>query len=162
LSAVLIALGIVALLIGFVGCILPVLPGPPIGFLAILLVWAAQDWQAETFGYVTVLVLAGATILVTILDLMAPVIGAKKYGASKSGIWMSILGMLVGMIFFPPLGMLLGAFFGALAGEYMAGKADGEALKAAWGVFVGTMIGIFLKLAVCGVITFYFVRELFA
>ncbi len=162
MSAVLIALAIAALLVGFLGCIVPVLPGPPISFVAVLLVWGAQGWDAETFGAATVVVLAAATIIVTILDFVVPIWGAKKYGASSAGIWMSVLGMLLGIFFFPPFGMVLGAFFGALAGEYMAGKGDGDAWRAAWGVFVGTMLGVFLKLVVSGVITFYTVRELFA
>ena len=72
----------------------------------------------------------------------------------------SVLGMLVGMIWFPPFGLILGALAGALLGEFLVGKSEKEALRAAWGVFVGTMLGIGLKLIVSLAITIYFVVEL--
>jgi len=145
-----------------VGCVLPVLPGPPISFVAILLIFGAQGWQAETFGVTTVLVLGGAAVLVTILDFVTPLWGAKKYGASRMGIVGSIAGMIAGAIFFPPFGLILGAFVGALAGELIEGKQGSEATRAAWGVFIGTVIGILLKLGVCVAITVYWVREILA
>jgi len=160
MAVVLIILGIVLLLGGLVGCILPVLPGPPISFVGLLLLWWAREWNAESFGWVAVLVLGVLAIVVTVIDLVVPVWGAKRYGASKTGIWLSVLGMLVGMIVFPPFGMLIGAFVGALAGELLVGKREGEAAKAAWGVFVGTMAGIGLKLGVCLAITAVYVIEL--
>lgn len=160
MEIVLIGLGFLVLLTGLVGCILPVLPGPPISYVALILLWWVRDWHAESFGWPTMIILGLLTILVTILDFVVPAWGAKRYGASKSGVWLSILGMLIGMVLFPPFGMLLGAFVGALAGELMIGKKEGEAAKAAWGVFVGTMAGVGLKLAVSMAITVLYVIEL--
>jgi uncharacterized protein YqgC (DUF456 family) len=146
--------------VGLVGCVLPILPGPPISYVGLLVLWGVRGWDAGTFGLTAVLVLGALTVLVTIVDTIAPVIGAKRYGASKAGVWGSILGMLVGMIWFPPFGMLAGAFLGALAGEWLIGQTDGKAMRAAWGVFVGTMAGVVLKLAVSIAIAYVFVREL--
>jgi uncharacterized protein YqgC (DUF456 family) len=137
-----------------------VIPGPPISFIGILLLWAARDWHAETFGLVAIVVMGAAAILVSIIDNVAPAMGAKKYGASRTGFWMSVLGMLIGMIWFPPFGLILGALGGALAGEFLVGKSEKEALRAAWGVFVGTMLGIVLKFVVSIANTVYFVAEL--
>ncbi len=156
------ALGALLLLAGFMGCVLPVLPGPPLSFCGLLLLYGSKGWAAATFGPTTLLVLGGAAILVTILDLVTPIWGAKRYGASRAGILGSVAGMILGMIFFPPFGMILGAFAGALAGEMIEGKRGAEASRAAWGVFLGTVAGIILKLTVSGVITFYWVRELLA
>jgi uncharacterized protein YqgC (DUF456 family) len=89
-----------------------------------------------------------------------PAVGAKRYGASRAGVWCSVLGMIVGIFFFPPFGMILGAWVGALLGELAAGKRQSQALRASWGVFVGTMAGVFLKLAVTIGIGVYFVLEL--
>ena len=112
-----------------------------------------------------VVVLGVATILVTIVDTLAPVLGAKRYGASSAGIWGSVIGMVVGILgFLPvgPLGMLAGAFLGAWVGELVAGKEGGAALRAAWGVIVGTVMGVVLKLVVSAAITVYFVLTLTA
>jgi uncharacterized protein YqgC (DUF456 family) len=99
-------------------------------------------------------------VVVTVLDFVVPAAGARRYGASRAGVWGSVIGMIVGMIFFPPFGMLVGAFLGALVLEIAAGKTSDRAMRAAWGVFVGTMAGIVLKLAVSAAITWVFVREL--
>jgi len=160
LTALLIALGVVLILAGLVGCLLPILPGPPLSFAGLVALWGARGWEAEEFGPTTVLILGVAAAAVTALDYITPVVGAKKFGASKAGVWGSIGGMIVGMIWFPPFGMLVGAFVGAMLGELFAGKESGEATRAAWGVFVGTMVGIVFKLVVSGVITFYFVSEI--
>ena len=158
-SVLLILLGATLLLVAFVGCLLPILPGPPIALAALVCVALDRGWDAYSaweWGALIALV-----ALVTVLDYVVPLIGAKKYGASRAGLWMSVLGMIVGLLFFPPFGMLGGAFLGALLGEMMAGKEGSEALRPAWGVFVGIIIGTGLKLAVCGVIAYYWLTAAF-
>jgi uncharacterized protein YqgC (DUF456 family) len=156
---VLIILGLLIAMVGLAGCILPVIPGPPFSFLALIILSWAKDW--EPFSSTFLIIMAGLTILLTILDYVVPVIGAKKYGASKLGLWGSIIGILIGLFFFPPLGMLIGAIVGALAGELIAGKEIKKALRAGWGVFVGNMLVIVLKLAFSGVILFFYAKEIF-
>jgi len=156
----LIVLGALCHLAGLAGCVLPILPGPPLSFLGILAVWGARGWEAETFDGWGVLAMGAAALVVSVLDNLAPVIGAKRYGASRLGFWMSVVGTLAGAIFFPPFGLVLGALAGALAGELLVGKPVGQALRAAWGVFVGTMLGILLKVAVSLWMAVHFVLEL--
>lgn len=165
LTLLLVTLGVVCLVVGLVGCFVPVIPGPPISYAGLILAWAARGWSSDVLGWGTVLVLGVAVVLVTIYDTLAPVIGAKRYGASKAGIWGSVIGMVIGILgFLPvgPLGMLVGAFAGAWVGELVAGKEGVAALKAAWGVFVGTVMGIVAKLVVSATITGYFIAALTA
>jgi uncharacterized protein YqgC (DUF456 family) len=159
LEIALIILVLLCALVGFVGCIFPVIPGPPLSFLALILLSLAKNW--EPFSSTFLLIMGGLAVLVTILDYVVPVVGARKYGASKWGIWISMIGMLIGVLFFPPWGMLFGAFVGALAGELLAGKKGRKSLQAAWGVFVGNVVSIGFKLAYCGAIIFFFVKEMF-
>jgi hypothetical protein len=156
---VLIILGLLLALIGLVGCILPVIPGPPLSFFALIILSYAKNW--EPFSSTFLIIMAGLTIVVTILDYVVPASGAKKYGASRLGVWGSIIGMLFGLFFFPPWGMLIGAIGGALAGELAGGKEGKKALRAGWGVFVGNMVSVGLKLAFSGVILFFYIKEMF-
>lgn len=105
--------------------------------------------------------MAGLTILVTILDYVVPAGGAKKYGASKSGVVGAMTGMLIGVFMFPPWGMIMGALIGAFAGELLAGKKGRKALQAGFGVFVGIMVGTGLKLAFSGTILFFYIKQMF-
>lgn len=152
-------LGVLLLLAGFLGCILPILPGPPIAYLALLALSLDRGW--DTFSVATLVGLGVLVAVVVALDLAVPVIGAKRYGASRAAIWLSLIGMLAGLIWLPPLGMLGGAFLGAFLGEMLAGKSGSEALRPAWGVFVGTIVGTGLKLACCAVIAWYYVAAWF-
>ena len=156
---VLVILGLIVSLLGLAGCILPVLPGPPLSFIALIMLSIARDWQP--FSLTFLLLMGGLTILVTVLDYVVPVAGAKKYGASKLGVWGSIIGMFVGLIFFPPWGILFGALAGAILGEVIAGKESGKALRAGWGVFVGNMVGVGLKLAASAIMLFFYIVEMF-
>ena len=159
MMTVLIIFGLLLSLAGLAGCILPVVPGPPLSFCALILLSVVKDW--EPFGWVFLVIFGGVTALVTLLDVLVPVVGARKYGASRAGVWGSAIGMIVGLVVLPPWGMLFGAFVGALAGEFMARRGGEQALRAGWGVFVGTMVGIGLKLAVSGMMLFFYVKEMF-
>ncbi len=155
----LIVIGLLVSIAGLVGCILPIIPGPPLSYVALILLSIARDWKP--FSTLFLVVMAVLTVVVTILDFVIPSLGAKKYGASRKGIWGSVIGMLVGTIFFPPFGMFLGAFLGAVLGEMVEGKNEGDAFRAGFGVFMGTAAATVLKLAVSGIMLFYFIMELF-
>ncbi len=145
--------------LGLLGCIIPALPGPPLNFLAILILAIAQNFTPPLTLKLIIIMLI-VTIAVTLLDYVIPVAGAKKYGSSRWGVWGSILGMIIGIIYYPPLGMIVGALLGAVAAEMLKGKKSKAALKAGWGVFVGTMFGMILKLIASGIMTYYFIRAL--
>jgi uncharacterized protein YqgC (DUF456 family) len=153
---------ILLVLLGFAGCVLPALPGPPLAWAGLFVVWAARGFEPHGMAPSVPWILLGATVLVTAIDVLLPFWGARRYGATKAGMWGSVLGMLAGMIWFPPFGLILGTLLGAFAGEWIRGRATGESARAAWGVFVGTMVGIGLKLAVCGAIAWFVAKEVFA
>ncbi len=155
----LIILGLLLALVGLAGCILPVVPGPPISFLALIILSFARNW--EPFSSTFLLMMAGFMVLVTVLDYLAPAVGARKYGASRLGVWFSIVGIVIGLLFFPPWGMFTGALVGALVGELLVGKEGKEVLRAGWGIVVGNIAGIGLKLAFSGIVLFYYVKGMF-
>jgi uncharacterized protein YqgC (DUF456 family) len=156
---VLIVLGFVFLVLGIVGCVLPVIPGPPLAYLSLILISVVRRWQA--ISPAALIVLAALAVGVTVLDMVLPILASKRKGASKAGMWGSVVGMIAGMLFFPPFGMIVGTFVGAVVGELLFNPEKRNALRAGWGVFVGTLLGIGLKLGVSGAIAFYFVRALF-
>ena len=149
-------IGFILLILGFIGCIIPALPGPPLSFVALLILAMAQGFVEPLTSNLIIIMLL-VTIVVTALDYVIPAAGAKKYGSSKWGILGAVIGMILGLIYFPPLGMIVGAFFGAVGIELLVGKTSKEALKAGWGVFMGTLLGTILKLIASGVMTYYFV-----
>ena len=140
----LLIIGFVLMLIGIIGSFIPVLPGPTISWLGLLLLHLTNaipnDWW---FLGIT----AGVALLVFALDYIIPAMGTKKFGGSKAGMAGTVVGLLVA-IFFPILGVfgiIIWPFVGALVGE-LINKADQKtALKAAFGSFIGFLTGTFLK-----------------
>ena len=156
MNTFLIILGAICLLVGILGCVLPVLPGVPLAYCGLLLLHATDKVQ---FSWQFLVIWAVVTIVVQVLDSVVPIWGTKRFGGSKMGIWGSTLGLLVGL-FFGPWGIVLGPFLGAVALELIDGKNTRLALQAGWGSFVGLMTGTILKLICCGLMTDYFIAEL--
>lgn len=155
----LIILGFLIAILGFVGCIFPVIPGPLLGYLSLFIISYINNW--ESFSVSFLIIMGVLMVCVSLFDNVLPVSGAKIYGASRSGIRGSVLGMVLGMLSFPPVGIIIGAFLGALIGELLENKSGKEAFSASWGVFVGVIMGIGIKLAYCGVTLFFYVKEIF-
>ena len=155
-----IAIGSILMLLGLAGSILPVLPGPPLGFIGLFLLAASKHFSPPLTPTL-VIILAIVTIFVIFMDHIIPLLGAKRYGASKWGVWGSVLGMVIG-IFWSPFAMLVGAFVGAVVAEWLAHKKKREALRAGWGVVMGTLFATILRLGVSGMMTYYFLRALWS
>ena len=149
MATFLIILSIILALAGLAGCILPAIPGPPLSFIAMLLV----QWALHPFSTVTLFVFGAITVAVTALDYLIPVMGAKIFGATKYGVWGSIIGMLAGT-FLTPVGMIAGLLLGAILGDMYGGKNIFDAMRSGMGTFLGTIAGMVLKLVVSGIITF--------
>ena len=159
MNVALIIIGLILAISGMVGCILPVIPGPILSFSALILMSWVKSWQS--FSQTFLIVMGILTGLLLLLDYIAPALGAKKYGASKRGLWGSAIGMIIGIFFIPPWGMIVGAFIGALVGELSAGKSGRKALRAGWGILIGNVLVIGLKLAFTAVVLFYYIKEMF-
>ena len=147
--------GIILMLIGIIGCLAPVLPGPPLSFLGLLLL------QASKFGdfSLTVLIVLGViTIVVSILDYVVPIWGTKKFGGSKYGTRGATVGLIIGL-FLGPVGIIIGPLAGAVVGELIFKDDMKYAIRAGFGSLLGFLTGVGLKLAASFVMTFYFVKE---
>lgn len=153
---VMMVLGGLLVVIGLIGCVVPVIPGPPISYIALILLSFAYHWKAFTPFFLVIMGLL--TVVATVLDFILPVYVPKRVGGSKYGVWGSILGMFAGMIFFPPFGLIIGTLAGAVLAELIFNENKKAALKAGLGVFVGTIGAIIVKIAVSGVIGYYFFR----
>jgi uncharacterized protein YqgC (DUF456 family) len=153
MDAVWFIIGILIMLAGLAGCVLPLLPGPPLCFVA-LLIQQLKDEPPFTGRFLWIW--AGITVIVTALDYIIPVYGTKRFGGTRYGIWGCTIGLIVGL-WFGPLGIVIGPFIGAFIGEMIANMDSNKALRAALGSFAGFLFGTLLKLIVCVVMLYYLV-----
>lgn len=156
MTITLIILGMLLALIGFAGSILPVIPGPPLSYLALISLSFAKNW--EPFSALFLIVMAALAVLVMALDYLLPVMGAARSGASKTGIYLSIAGMFLGVFFFPPWGILTGAFTGAFAGEMLEGRRGRDMIRVGWAIFVGNILSAGIKLSYSLVVIFFYLK----
>ena len=101
-------------------------------------------------------------VAVTIMDYLLPSYMTKKFGGSRFAMIGSFLGLLAGIFLFPPWGMIIGPFFGALAGELLRNINDSsKALKAAFGAFLAFIVGSGAKLITSSLILFFAIKAIF-
>ncbi len=152
----LLVIAFVFILIGFIGCIVPGLPGTPIAYAGL---WIAQATDRVDFSWQFLLIWGVVVVIISVLDYLVPAWGTKHYGGTKWGVWGSTIGVFVGL-FFGAIGVILGPLVGAIIGELLAGKELQAALKAGWGSFVGILFGTILKLIACGLMTVYLIQAI--
>ncbi len=152
----LIVLGILCLLVGLVGCILPALPGPPLAYGGMLLLHFTDRVQFTATELMVWLVLV---VIVQVLDYVVPMLGAKYSGGSRWGERGCLVGTILGL-FFMPWGIILGPFLGAVVGELLGGRETGEALKSGLGSLLGFLLGTVVKCVLCGYFIWQFVSAL--
>ncbi|MEQ6125332.1 DUF456 domain-containing protein [Pseudotenacibaculum sp. MALMAid0570] len=143
MDILLVFFGFIFMILGIIGAFLPVLPGPITGWVGLLLLHLTkaipQDW---TFLGITL----GIAVIIWFLDYIIPAMGTKRFGGSKYGVYGTTIGLLIGLFFFPPFGIIIGPFAGAFVGELMFDSNDSKrALRAAFGSFIGFLFSTGLK-----------------
>lgn len=157
MDILLIVLGIICMLTGLIGCIVPMLPGPPIAYAGLVLLHLTGNVQFTTKELIIWLIVV---IVVQVVDYLIPTYGTKKLGGTRWGVWGCFFGTFIGLFIFPPWGVILGPFAGAVAGELLGGKETQHALKAGLGAFIGFMAGTILKFIACGWFVYVFIKAL--
>ena len=135
--------GAVLIAVGLAGALVPALPGIPLIMGGIWLIAAVDGYRHLGLWWLLGIGLAGAVGLT--LDLVAGALGAQRVGASKQAVWGALVGTVIGLFFGLP-GLLLGPFFGAVAGELTAGNSILRSTHVGAGAWLGLIFGTIVKL----------------
>jgi uncharacterized protein YqgC (DUF456 family) len=152
----LLVVAILLMLTGIVGCLVPVLPGPPLSYLGLVVIHFTRFAVVSQKLFIILGVIA---VVVTVLDYIVPIWGTRHFGGSKYGARGATVGLIIGLFLGPP-GIIIGPFIGAFVGELIFKDDVKYALKAGFGSLLGFLTGVGLKLAASLLITFYFVKVL--
>lgn len=147
MDILLVFLGLLLMIVGILGSFLPVLPGPPLSWLGLLLLYMTN---AVPDNWLFLGITLAIALIVVALDYVIPAVGTRKFGGSKAGMIGTAIGLVVAIVF-PVLGIfgiIIWPFVGALVGEVINNADKKTALKAAFGSFVGFLTGTFLKFVV--------------
>ena len=151
-------LSVLALLLmaaGFVGCIVPALPGPAIAFAGLLCCYGCHT---APFDAMQLILWGVAMMAVTVVDYFLPAFVTRWFGCSHTSSVGATIGLLVGVLF-TPVGMLAGSFLGAMIGELLHdSRRFGRALLAGIGAFLAFVFGTGIKLAVTAGMAFLIIQ----
>lgn len=161
INIIIVIISTLLILAGLVGIILPAIPGVPLVFAGVFIYTILTKFIS--ISWITIIFLAILTILSLIIDYASGLIGAKKLGATKYGIWGGLVGLLIGLIFSPfgLISVVLMPLIGTIAGELIAGKKILHASKIGLGTLIGYLFAISLDLIIAGITIFTFIRAVF-
>lgn len=151
-------IALIAAIFGIVGSIVPGLPGPPVSWIGLLLLYIDGKGGDDPMSLAFLIIWLIVTIVVTIIDYVFPVWMTKVTGGHKAASYGAIIGLIAG-IFLTPIGMIFGALIGAFIGELMVtDKGIWAAFKAGLGAFLGFILGTGIKLVTSGVMLYYVIK----
>jgi uncharacterized protein YqgC (DUF456 family) len=142
--------------VAFVGLVFPIIPSVLFIFAGFILYGVLFSF--EPFNWLFWLIQGLFVLLLFGADYVANMIGVKKYGGSKAGIWGSTIGILIGPFIIPVLGILIGPFLGAIIAEIVVHKKPiNEAVKIGLGSVVGFVSSVFTKGIIQIIMIAYFI-----
>lgn len=154
IEIILFIIAFLLIVLGIIGCIVPMLPGPPLSYAGIILLHFTEHVQ---FSNTQLIVWLIVVIILQVLDYITPMLGSKYSGGTTYGNRGCIAGTIVGL-FFMPWGIIMGPFLGAVIGEMLGGRDLEHALKAGIGSMIGFVLGTLLKV----IVGFFFLYEAIA
>lgn len=138
-----IVISIILLFLGVIGSVLPIVPGPPLSFLALLFLHFFTPFQLNE----DVLIYFGvAAAVITFLDYWLQIYSVKVFGGGRASTLGVIAGIIFGIFLFPPFGVIIGPFIGAYIGAAIESDFDLiKSFKIAFGSLIGFLGGTILK-----------------
>ncbi|MBW2557631.1 MAG: DUF456 domain-containing protein [Deltaproteobacteria bacterium] len=107
----------------------------------------------EKIGFKIIIALVFISLLAETMDFFLGIAGARRYGSSKTGVALSIIGGIIGAILMAPIlfglgaiiGVFIGGFAGAFIGEYLEQRKLKSAMMAGYGALIGKIAGTLAK-----------------
>jgi uncharacterized protein YqgC (DUF456 family) len=138
---------VVIIAVGLIGCIVPLLAGPPIVWMGRLSY--AGNSQRKQVGWFSLAILLVLALVGSTANSWMSWLGARKGGASGWATVASIGGGLIGLVFFNLSGMILGSIAAIAAVEYYRHGDWNKVLKASSGYVVGYLLAMLVEIGVC-------------
>jgi len=135
--------GILLMILGILGSFLPVLPGPITSWFGLLMLYLSE---AVPINWTFLGITFAIAFIIWLIDYFIPAMGTKRFGGTRYGVIGTMVGLVIGIFFFPPFGLIISPFIGAFVGELLKDNKDSKrALRAAFGSFIGFLTSTFLK-----------------
>lgn len=155
----LLAISSILMLVGFLGIIVPIIPGVPLVWLGLFIYAIGTGFTSISIPAVIVFFFLMALTLA--FDFLIPMLGIKKYKASNWALLGSFLGFIIGIIVFGIWGVILGPIIGAFVAELIVKGNLKQGFQAGLGALLGSVVGALLKMVISLVMIGYFIWTFF-
>jgi len=146
-TTIIIILAYLLILAGIAGIIIPGLPGLVLILAGILVYGWHVGFDVLGTGFLTTMILL--TVVGTVVDILGSMVGAKKYGASTLSLLAILIGVIFGIFTMGPIGIIVGPVIAVALTEILFNKkSPGEAFKVTFGIILGLLGGIVLRLVI--------------
>lgn len=149
---------IIMFVIGIIGTILPALPGVILIFGGMVLYGFMTNLEELSIYFF--ILQSAVMLLIFLVDFIASAVSTKKYGGSKHAAFGAVLGTILGIMVFGPLGVIIGPFAGSVLTEIILGKEIKLAVRIGFGSLVGVLGGTIFKLIAEIVMIIYFIMSI--
>ena len=147
MAVVLLIIGILLMLLGVVGIVVPAIPDAILVYAGMLVIGWSVGWDEWALG--TWIALGILAVLMTLADVLSSLIGTKLAKASKPAMILAGIGAVIGLIVGNLAGLVLGPFLGAVIGELIHGSRGSKPFKSALGATIGLLSGLFMSALIC-------------
>lgn len=149
-------LGLILVVVGIAGTLLPMLPGVPLVFAGLLLIAWLDGFTKVSI--LTIVIIGVFALIAWAIDFAASFVTAKKVGASRQALWGTVIGGIVGLFVGGLAGIILGPAIGAMLGELMAhqdkSRATTVGIAAGMGFVLALVAKWMLTLLMLGIFTY--------
>ena len=149
-------MGLILMILGLIGCFIPIIPSPITSWFGFLILYFSSNTSVD-FKFLTF------TLIISVIfflgDFYLPLFAAKKFGSSKKGVLGTGIGLFLGFFILGPIGVILGACIGAFIGEFINNRKGDKILKGVIGSIVGILSGIILKFLVSLVFLYIYLEK---
>jgi len=129
----------ILLIAGVAGAVIPMIPGPILSAIALLLAITNDQLSGPLYWLVV-----GSGIIIFFIDFFMPVYLTKKSGASNRASNGALIGLLLSLFTGP--GLFVGAFIGAFIGEFSVTRNTTKSIRASLYAVLGIFSGMAIKL----------------
>ncbi len=159
MTTLIVIFSVLLLILGLIGSVLPIIPGPPVSFIGLLLLHLFTPFFLSED---LLIYFALAAAIITFLDYWLQIYSVKIFGGGRASTTGVIIGIIFGVFLFPPFGVVVGPFIGAYVGAIIESDFDLiKSFKIAFGSLIGFLGGTVLKFIYCSYVIWEYVSFIF-
>ncbi|AKL94446.1 hypothetical protein CACET_c09390 [Clostridium aceticum] len=151
----LMVISFVLIILGVMGIFLPILPGPILVLVGIVLYGFVTDFAVISLYWIVLFSIL--TFITIVVDYLASFMTAKKFNVSSWGMIGMFIGGFSGLVILNVVGLIIGQVVGLTLGELLSGREWKESIKAGGAGVIAYFVSLVVKLLITAIVVGIFI-----